>query len=84
METPFPAVPDNVRRAARTAGVLDNVRRAARTAGVLAKLSGNPSQAVVACVKRDTSLDREELPAAVHWRTVSEADLGPGQAAPAP
>ncbi len=50
VETPFLAVPDNV-------------RRAARTAGVLARLSGNPSQAVVACVKRDTSLDREELPA---------------------
>ena len=69
--TPFRAVPDNV-------------RRAARTAGGLARLSGNPSQAVVACVKRGTSLDRGELPAGVHWRTVSEADLGPGQAAPAP
>ena len=55
-----------------------DVDRVQRNSPVIAAVTGCATHSVIACVKRDSSLDGRELPSNIHWRIVDKADLDPG------
>ena len=54
-----------------------DIGRVLRNAEVIARITGCATHAVIACVRRDSSLNERELPSNVHWHMVDEADLVP-------
>ncbi len=53
----------------------EDVDRLQRNSEIVAAITGCAARSVIACVKRDSSLDGRELPPDIHWHMVDEADL---------